>query len=101
MLLGTAASDRGLNRAPAFPESDRGKAFAPAVRAHDHGVAVLQETATLARRQRDRLPAARGNLQQAPEAVVLRRRDRAGPEDVARPQIAAAAGVVGDQLGNG
>ena len=41
------------------------------MRAHDDGVAVLQEAASLARRERDRLPAAGGDLEQAAEPVFL------------------------------
>src|SRR6266511_1425813 len=71
------------------------------MRAHDHGVAVFEEAARLAGWKRQRAAAAGGDLEQTAEPVVARRRDRAGPQQVAGAQVAAAAAVVRHQLGDG
>src|SRR6266849_3825760 len=83
---GRPASGRRDDRAAALAEADAGEARTAAVGAHDHRVAVLQEAAAFAGGELDRPAAAGGDFEQAAEPVVLRRGDRAGPEDVARPQ---------------
>jgi histidine ammonia-lyase len=55
----------------------------------------------LAGRERDRLPAAGGNFEQAAKRVFARAGNRAGAENVARPQIAAATRVMRHELGHG
>src|SRR5215510_5519390 len=86
------------NGAAAFAEIDGRKALAPAVCPHDDGVAILEEAARLPGGERHGTAPAGGDLEQAAEPVVARRRDRAGPEQIAWAQIAAAAAVVRHQL---
>src|SRR5207244_10477758 len=85
--------------AAALAEPDRHKTLAAAVRAHDDHVAILEEAACLPRGERQRSAAAGGDLEQAAEAVIGGRRDRAGPEPIARAQIAAATTVVRHPFG--
>ena len=60
------------------PKPMRCEALAPAVRPHDDGVAVFQEAAGLAGRERDRPPPAGGDFEQAAEPVFPGRGDGAG-----------------------
>ena len=64
------------------------------MRAQDHGVAVLEEVPRLAARQRDRLLAARRQLEQRAALARQRARLRAAAEQVTRAQVAAIARVV-------
>src|SRR5438270_7266039 len=85
----------------ALAKADRGASGLSAMRTEDHLVPVLQEGTGLAGCEHY-LPLTVGaQLHQA--AVALRRRtgDRAGAEQIAGGQIAAAASVVRDQLGEG
>src|SRR5215467_10811171 len=93
-----AASDGGRNRSAALSQADGCKAFAPAARPHDDGVAVFEEAARLAGGEFSRPSPAGRDLEQAAEPVVPRRRDRAGAEQIARTQIAAAAAVMRHEL---
>src|SRR5262245_58274894 len=93
-----ARSDRGGDRPAALAEANGRKPLTPAVRAHDHRVAVLEEAAALAGCERDRPTASGRDLEQAAERAVVGAGDRAGAENVARPQVAAATGVMGDEL---
>ena len=67
----------------------------------DHVVAVLEKPARLAGRKRNRLAPAFGDFQEAAEAARCRTGDRAGAEQVAGVEVAAAAGVMRDQLRHG
>src|SRR5712671_2163878 len=77
----------------AFAEADAGEARSLAVAAEDDLVAILEKPALLAGRQRDWLPAAFAQLQEARPAVRLRARHRARAHQVANFEIAAAARV--------
>src|SRR5215831_14234417 len=96
-----AASDGGCNRSAAVAQPDGCKAFAPAARPHDDGIAVFEETARLAGWEFDRPSSAGRDLEQAAESAFLWRGDRAGAEQIAGAQIAAAAAVMRHQLGHG
>src|SRR5215831_5833046 len=96
-----AASNGGRNRSAAFAQADGCKAFAPAASPHDDGVAVFEETTRLAGGEFNRPSPAGRDLEQAAEPAFPRRRDRAGAEQIARPQIAAAAAVMRHELGHG
>src|SRR4051794_24612770 len=94
-------SCRRQNGAAAFAEADGDIAVALGLGAEHHGVAILEEAPLLAIRQRDRLAAALGDLQQRAEAVLGGGGDGAAAEEVARHQVAAAAGVVRQHLREG
>src|SRR5580692_10465073 len=94
--LGSTARRR--DHAAALAEADAGAARAIAVGAEDDLVAVLQEAARLAVRQGDRIAAARGELEQAAAALVLRPRAGAAAHEVADLEVAAVAGVMRDHL---
>ena len=66
--------------------------------AQDHGVAVLEEAARLAVRQRDRLLAGAGQFEQAAALAGRGAGQRAGAEQVAGAQVAAVHGVVRHEL---
>src|ERR1700726_2289320 len=85
----------------AFAKADAHVAFTAAVRAQDHAVAILQEAARFARGQLDAAPAAGRDLKETAEPFRLRARARAGAEQAPRPQVAAAATVMGDELRHG
>src|SRR6266480_3965712 len=95
---GGPTSKRWGDRSAALAKADAGKPVAPAARAHDDGIAIFEEAARLARCERQRAPSARRDLEQAAEPLVGRRRDRAGAEQIARAQIAAAAAVMRNEL---
>src|ERR1700736_5729239 len=85
----------------ALAKADRRATGLSAMGAEDHLVAVLQEGTGFSGGERY-LPLAVGaQLHQA--AIALRRRpgDRAGAEQIAGGEIAAAAGVMRDQLAEG
>ncbi len=88
----------GQHHRPAGAEADRREALADPARRQDHLVAVLQEAPLLAGREADRHLAAFGGLEQAAIGIRVRARQGAGAEKVARAQVAAAAGMVGDHL---
>src|SRR6185503_10444546 len=94
---GTSSGDlpRGLAEADA-----RGAVVLAVALLHDL-VAVLEEGARLAVRQRERrLPGLR-ELHQRAVRVGRRARERAGAEEVARAQVAAVRAVVRDELRHG
>jgi hypothetical protein len=95
------ASEGRSNRSAAFSQADACKAFALAASAHDDGVAVLEEAARFAGCERDRPPAPGRDFEQAAEAVFSGRRDRTGPEQIARSQVAAPAAVMAHELCDG
>src|SRR5262249_53347662 len=70
-------------------------------RPHDDSVAVFEETARLAGWEFDRPSSAGRDLEQAAESAFLWRGDRAGAEQIAGAQIAAATAVMRHQLGHG
>src|SRR5579884_3235346 len=82
----------------ALAETDRHGAFAPAMGAEDRLVAVREKGAGLARRQRDPSLAVLRQFHQAAPAFRRRAGDRAGAEDVAGFEIAAARAVMRDEL---
>src|SRR5512134_404364 len=92
------ALDRWQHGRAALAEADprEARAFAPA--AEDHRVAVLEEGARLAVRERDRLLAAVRELQERAGFLGRRAGLRARADEVARPQVAAVHRVVRDQL---
>src|SRR5215813_7020911 len=98
---GNRASDGGRDRSAALPQADGCKAFAGAARPHDDAVAVFEETARLAGGEFNRPSPAGRDLEQAAEPAISGRRDRAGAEQIARAQIAAAAAVMSHELGHG
>src|ERR1700693_5073503 len=84
--------------AAAFAKTDGGKAVAPAMGAEDHLVAVFEKRAGLARCEGDRALAVHAQLAEAAPTSLGRARDRASAEQIARQEVAPAAGVVGNQL---
>src|SRR5262245_43389394 len=99
MSIFMSRASRRQDETAAFAETDAAAARAAAMGAEDHLVAVLKKTARLAVRQRHRLLAARGDLQQATAALVLRTGARAGGHEVADLEVASVAGVMCDHLG--
>jgi hypothetical protein len=95
-------SGRALNYAgAALTKADRRATGLSAVSAEDHLVAVLEEGTGFSGGEHY-LPLAIGaQLHQAAIALRRRPRDRAGAEQIAGGEIAAAASVVRDQLGEG
>src|SRR5262249_3028638 len=91
-------SEGRSDRSVAFAKADAGKPLPAAARAHDDGITILEEAARLARGERHRTTAAGRELEQASEPVLGGRGDRAGAEQIARAQVAAAAAVMGDEL---
>src|SRR5262245_46653508 len=87
--------------APALAEADPRIALAAAMAAQDHLVARLQEAPRLAARQRQRLGAAPGELDQAAAVLLRRPRDGAARDQVAGAQVAAVRAVVRDPLREG
>src|SRR5262249_22975834 len=67
----------------------------------DAAVAVFEERARLAGGEFNRPSPAGRDREQAAEPAVPGRRDRAGAEQIARAQIAAAAAVMSHKLGHG
>src|SRR5260370_5979301 len=82
----------------ALAEADWGVALARAMGAEDRLVAVFEKRPRLTRFEGDRALAVGADLHQAAIAPDGRPRDRAAAEDVARQQVAAAAGVMRDEL---
>ena len=81
--------------------SPKPMAAAPGLRhesPEDHFVAVLEETAHFTVGQGDWFGAAPGQLEQAPAGVLPRARHGAAREQIARPQVAAVAGVMRGHL---
>src|SRR5262249_39260464 len=95
------ASDGGRDRSAALSQADGCKAFAGAARPHDDAVAVFEETARLAGGEFNRPSPAGRDLEQATAPAVSGRRERAGAEQIAGAQIAAAAAVMSHELGHG
>src|SRR6266542_661654 len=87
------------NPGAAFAKSYRGETVTPTMGAEDCLVAIFEKRAGLARCEADRALAVLALLAEAAPARLGRARDRAGAEKVAGLQIASAAGVVGDELG--
>src|SRR5437667_1896043 len=85
----------------AFTEADRRVTVAPAMGAEDDLVAVCQIGAGLAGMEGDRALAGVAQLAQAAVALGGRSRDRATAENIAGQQVAAATGVVSDELRDG
>src|SRR5262245_35937897 len=88
----------GQDDSGAFSEPDALESIALAPAAEDDFVAVLEEPALLAVRQLQRLGSPPRQLEQAPPLVFLRPGNRAAAEQVAGAQVAAIAGVMGDEL---
>src|SRR6266568_4364079 len=82
----------------ALAKADGGEAVAPAMGAEDRLVAVFEKRPGLARCKADRALAVLALLAEAAPARLGRARNRAGAEEIAGLQVAAAAGVVGDEL---
>src|SRR5688572_33388454 len=85
----------------ALAETDARQSVALAVRGHDHLVAVFEELARLTVRELHGLGAAPRQLEQAAARFLRRAGDRAAGEEVARTEVAAVRGVMGDELGDG
>src|SRR5207253_9484178 len=85
----------------ALAEADRRIPVAPAMGSEDHLIAVCQIGAGLAGMEGDRALAGVAQLAQAAVALGGRPRDRAAAENIAGQQVAAAAGVVRDELRDG
>src|SRR5487761_425631 len=85
----------------ALAEADRGKAVAAAMGAEDHFVAAFDKGAGFARSQCRRPRAVGAQFHQAAIALAGRAGDRAGAEQIAGAEIAAAARMVRHQLRQG
>src|SRR5215218_6180062 len=84
------SSCRGRNnRPPTLAEADRHEALAAGAGAQEHLVAVLKKAPLLSRLEAHRPLPTLSRFEQAPAAGLVRRRDRARAEQIARPQIAA------------
>src|SRR5262245_13181984 len=90
-----------VNPAPTFAKPHSNALLSPGTGAHNHLIPVLKETALLAGCKPERIVPAARRLEQTAEAASLRRGDRARPEQVSWLQVAATAGVVGDELRDG
>ena len=75
------------HHASAFAEADAGKAVLGAVAAEGDFIAVLDEAACFAARQRERFAAARGEFKEAAPARFLRSRYGAGADQVAGARL--------------
>ena len=82
----------------ALAEGDVREAFATAKTAQDDLVAVFECAAGFAIGKRDWLLAASGELQQASGGCFFETGDSARGKQVAGQQVAAVAGVMGDEL---
>src|SRR5688572_9607492 len=89
---------RGPYDARSFTQADADESFALAVAALDDFVAIGEERARFAVRQRQRLLAAARDLDQRALRAFIRPGDRAAAEQVAGRQVAAAARVVRHDL---
>src|SRR5215472_14916187 len=85
----------------AFAEADARIILFGAKAFEDDLVTILDEAALLAGRQRDRLPPARREFEEASPACLLRPRHSAGADEIADDKIAAVAGVMGYHLRHG
>src|SRR5208282_5436395 len=99
--LGLSASPRRQDDGAAFAEADPGVAGLCAKAAKDDFVAVFDEAARLAARQRDRVAAAAGDFEETAPARLLRARDGARSDQIADANVAAVAGVMRDHLRDG
>src|SRR5262245_31547176 len=88
-----------LDAAAAFAEADRDVPLTLRAGAEDDLVAIFEIAAGLAVRQRDVAGAEGAELVQAGAALVGRAGRGAAADHVAREEIAAVAGMVGDHLG--
>ena len=93
-MLGT----RGKNDGAALAEADAGVAGCFAGAAEDDLVAVREEGAAFAGWEQDRLGAVASEFEKASGGGFGGAGDRSCGEDVADLQVAAVAGVVGDEL---
>src|ERR1044071_9539930 len=92
-------NDAALDHArAALTETDRRVSIAPAMGAEDRFVAVHEKAADLARAQGEGTTAVEALLAEAAPAGFGRAGDRAGAEEVARQEVAAAARVMRHQL---
>ena len=98
--VGANSRARGLNNSAAFAESDARKSFTLAPAAHDHFVAVFEELSLFAGGEADGFRAAPRQLQQRSARFSRCSRHSPAGEQITRPQIAAAAGVMRDHLRN-
>src|SRR5438132_150754 len=85
----------------ALAKADRGEAVAPAMGAQDRLVAVFEKGAGLAGTERPGAASVETLLAEAAPPGFGRTRYRAGAKEIAGCQVAAAAGVVGNELGQG
>src|SRR5262245_63271809 len=100
VFRGNRASEGGCNRSAAPSQAAGCKAFASAAGPHDDAVAVFEEAARLAGGEFNRPSPAGRDFEQAAEPAVHGRRDRAGAEQIAGAQVAAAAAVMRHELGH-
>ena len=89
----------GEDRSAALAEADAWMAGGFAGAAEDDLVAVGQEGAGFRRGKEDRLRAVAGEFEETAAGGFVWAGDGAGGEDIADLQVAAVAGVVGDELG--
>ena len=89
------------NSSATFAKADAGVAFALAPAAEDDFVAVFEEFALFAVGELEGFGAAFSSLEQAAGRVRRGAGDGSGGEQVAGAEVAAVAGVVGEQLGEG
>src|SRR5690348_14323228 len=87
-----------LNASAALANSDASGAVSFAERANHHGVAVFQEAARLARRERERLGAAPGALQEVARRITACAGHRPAGDEISRAQVAPVGGVVREHL---
>ena len=99
-VRGRMLTRRQQHRA-AFAEADARIILFGAKAFEDDLVAVLDEAALLAGRQRDRLAPARGKFEEAAPAILLRPGHGARADEIADDEIAAVAGVMRDHLRHG
>src|SRR3954452_3460627 len=87
---------RRLHPPDAFADPDPDRAIGLTPCAEGHFVAVLEEGAGFTARQFQRLLAAAADLQKRAEPAVVVGRKRAGPDQIARLEVAAVRAVMRD-----
>src|SRR3954465_10363501 len=86
--------------APALAEADRREALSAGAGAQEHLVAVLKKASLFTGLEAHRPLSTLGGFEQAAAASLIGCRDCARAEEIARPEIAAVAGVVRNHLRN-
>src|SRR3954466_15951776 len=90
--------ERRQHGAPALAEADRREALSAGAGAQEHLVAVLEKASLFTGLEAHRPLSTLGGFEQAAAASLIGCRDRARAEEIARPEIAAVAGVVRNHL---